>query len=63
MRKNIKFGTPQQDIASEAKMIHTSWVVIWSDHYTGNSKGYFQSVDNFAKARISRRAKQIRCHC
>lgn len=52
MRKNIKFGTPQQDIASEAKITHASWVVIWSDHYAGNSKGYFQSVDNFAKSKV-----------
>lgn len=52
MRKNIKFGTLQQDIASEAKKIHAFWVVIWSDHYAGNSKGYFQSVDNFAKSKV-----------
>lgn len=55
MRKQIKFGTPQQKIVEDAKKMNASWVVVWCDHCPGNSKGYFQSVANFAQTTTFRR--------
>lgn len=39
--------TSQSDIYAEAKKCGAKWVVVYCDHYRGNSKGYFQSVEEF----------------
>lgn len=44
----------QQDIVNEARQASAKWIVIFHDHYRGNGKGYYQTVDNFEKSRVFR---------
>lgn len=44
----------QQDIVSEARSKAAKWIVFFIDHYKANGKGYYQSVDNFAKSKVFR---------
>lgn len=44
----------QQDIANEAREKGAKWIVVYTDHYRGNGKGYYQSVENFAKSKVFR---------
>lgn len=44
----------QQDIANEAREKGAKWIIVYTDHYRGNGKGYYQSVENFAKSKVFR---------
>lgn len=52
MKNQVTKGLSQQAIVEEARKHGAKWVVVWTDHYRGNSKGYYQSVENFAKSNV-----------
>ena len=52
MRTEVEFGTLQQEIVETAKAQGAKYIVIWTDHYPGNGKGYYQTVGKFAESRF-----------
>ena len=49
MRKQIEFLTPTKKIVELAKKNNAKYVVIWNDHYRGNSKGFYKNIDSLEK--------------
>lgn len=52
MRVEVNFGTEKQDIIALAKEIKATFVVVWKDHYVGNTKGYYQNIQQFIKSKV-----------
>ena len=48
--KTIDFGTSKQEIVRIAREIGAKYVIEWHDHYRGNSKGYYRTIDEFEKS-------------
>lgn len=52
MTTQVTFGAKQSEIAQQAVELHAKWVVVWQEHYRGNCKGYYQSVEVFLSSNI-----------
>lgn len=52
MKKNIKFGLSHDDIFKEMKKYNACYIVVWCDHFAGNNKGYFQTIEKFEKTSV-----------
>lgn len=47
MYKKVENGMSQQAIVNEARNNGATWVVVYHDHYRGNTPGYYQSLESF----------------
>lgn len=48
--KTIDFGTSKTEIIKIAREIGAKYVIEWHDHYRGNAKGLYRTVDEFEKS-------------
>jgi hypothetical protein len=48
--KTIDFGTSKTEIVRIAREIGAKYVIEWHDHYRGNSKGYYRTIDELEKS-------------
>lgn len=48
--KTIDFGTSKTEIVKIAREIGAKYVIEWHDHYRGNAKGLYRTVDEFEKS-------------
>lgn len=48
----IEADTPQSEIVRIAKEKHCLYVVCWNDHYTGNSKGVYYTLETFSNSNL-----------
>lgn len=48
--KTIDFGTSKTEIIKIAREIGAKYIIEWHDHYRGNAKGLYRTVDEFEKS-------------
>lgn len=47
-----KKKSTQEQIYNFAKEVGAKWIVVESDHYRGNNKGYYQTVEQFKDSKV-----------
>lgn len=50
MKNQVAKGLSQQAIVEEARKHGAKWVIVFHDHYRGNSPGYYQTLESFARS-------------
>lgn len=48
----VENKSTQQQIYQFAKEVGAKWIVVNSDHYHGNNKGYYQDVESFRSSKV-----------
>lgn len=48
--KTIDFGTSKTEIVKIARETGAKYVIEWHDHYRGNAKGYYRTIDELEKS-------------
>lgn len=48
--RTIDFGTSKTEIIKIAREIGAKYVIEWHDHYRGNAKGYYRTIDELEKS-------------
>ena len=48
----VEKKSTQEQIYNFAKEVGAKWIVVESDHYRGNNKGYYQTVEQFKDSKV-----------
>ncbi len=48
----VEKNSSQEQIYQFAKEVGAKWIVVNSDHYHGNNKGYYQDVESFRSSKV-----------
>lgn len=48
----VEKKSTQEQIYNFAKEVGAKWVVVLSDHYRGNNKGYYQTIEQFKDSKV-----------